>query len=32
MNELTKEKLNKILEEHKHWIKEECKEDKGDWK
>ena len=25
MKELTKEKLNKILEEHKHWINEDCK-------
>ena len=25
MTELTKEKLNKILEEHKHWIDEDCK-------
>ena len=25
MNELTKEKLNKILEEHEHWINEDCK-------
>ena len=25
MTELTKEKLNKILEEHKHWINEDCK-------
>ena len=24
MTELTKEKLNKILEEHKHWINEDC--------
>ena len=24
MNKLTKEKLNKILEEHKHWINEDC--------
>ena len=24
MNELTKEKLNKVLEEHKHWINEDC--------
>ena len=25
MTELTREKLNKILEEHKHWIDEDCK-------
>ena len=25
MKELTKEKLNKILEEHKHWINKDCK-------
>ena len=25
MTELTREKLNKILEEHKHWINEDCK-------
>ena len=25
MAELTREKLNKILEEHKHWIDEDCK-------
>ena len=25
MIELTREKLNKILEEHKHWIDEDCK-------
>ena len=25
MNELTREKLNKIIEEHKHWINEDCK-------
>ena len=25
MAELTREKLNKILEEHKHWINEDCK-------
>ena len=25
MNELTRKKLNKILEEHKHWINEDCK-------
>ena len=25
MNELTREKLNKVLEEHKHWINEDCK-------
>ena len=25
MTDLTKEKLNKILEEHKHWINEDCK-------
>ena len=25
MTELTKEKLNKILEEHKHWIDKDCK-------
>ena len=24
MNELTREKLNKVLEEHKHWINEDC--------
>ena len=24
MNKLTKEKLNKILEKHKHWINEDC--------
>ena len=26
MTELTGEKLNKILEEHKHWINEDCKD------
>ena len=25
MNKLTKEKLNKVLEEHKHWLNEDCK-------
>ena len=25
MTELTREKLNKILVEHKHWIDEDCK-------
>ena len=25
MTELTREKLNKILEEHKHWLNEDCK-------
>ena len=25
MTELTRKKLNKILEEHKHWINEDCK-------
>lgn len=25
MAELTRKKLNKILEEHKHWINEDCK-------
>ena len=24
MNELTREKLNKVLKEHKHWINEDC--------
>ena len=24
MKELTREKLNKILKEHKHWINEDC--------
>lgn len=24
MKELTREKLNKVLEEHKHWINEDC--------
>ena len=24
MKELTRKKLNKILEEHKHWLKEDC--------
>ena len=25
MTELTREKLNKIIEEHKHWLNEDCK-------